>query len=97
MYWSDFIGARRIQRGNMDGTEIETLTFLGAYPPTALVLDIPNGKIYWSDREGGIHLMKIDSNEKFVSILSLTVISHFWSSTFDLILRNTPKKTFKVK
>ena len=52
MYWADRQG-HRIQRANLDGTQVETLISelgaLGLGEPTALELDLDGGKMYWID------------------------------------------------
>ena len=45
MYWTN---RWRIQRGNLDGTEIETLVD-GQNTPAGLALDLTNGLMYWTD------------------------------------------------
>ena len=48
MYWSDW-GTDRIQRANLDGSEIEDLVATGLNEPYGLALDLGEGKIYWTD------------------------------------------------
>ena len=48
MYWSDW-GTDRIQRSNLDGSEIEDLVATGLNEPYGLALDLGEGKIYWTD------------------------------------------------
>ena len=44
MYWSD---SRRIQRANLDGSNIEDL--VTGFIPRGLALDVAGGKMYWMD------------------------------------------------
>ena len=48
MYWVD-ISANKIQRANLDGTNIQDI-LTGLNRPVSLDLDITNGKMYWTDR-----------------------------------------------
>ena len=48
LYWSDS-GADKIQRANLDGTEVEDLITAGLELPRGLALDAAGGKLYWSD------------------------------------------------
>ena len=49
MYWVDRWTAK-IQRANLDGSEVEDLVTTGLEEPTDLALDVAGGKMYWSDR-----------------------------------------------
>lgn len=61
-----------IQRMRLDGTGIETLIKPGqTYTPKQLVLDLPSGKMYWSDREG-MRVMRADLDGKNVEVLVST-------------------------
>ena len=54
MYWVDRNWVDRmtskIQRSNLDGSEVEDLVTTGLEEPTDLALDVAGGKMYWSDR-----------------------------------------------
>ena len=52
MYWVDY-WASKIQRANLDGSEVEDLVTTGLREPTDLALDVAGGKMYWSDRLTG--------------------------------------------
>lgn len=61
-----------IQRMRLDGTEIVTLVQPGqTFTPKQLVLDLPNGKIYWSDREG-MRVMRSNLDGSDVTVLVRT-------------------------
>ena len=49
MYWVDRWTAK-IQRANLDGSQIEDLVTIGLEEPTDLALDVAGGKMYWTDR-----------------------------------------------
>ena len=51
MYWTDY-GMRKIQRANLDGTEIEDLVTRGPGGPEGIALDVSAGKMYWTDWQG---------------------------------------------
>jgi hypothetical protein len=47
VYWADFSG-NRIQRANLDGSNVETVVS-GISGPAGLAVDLVNGKIYWTE------------------------------------------------
>ena len=48
MYWSDSV-LNKIQRANMDGTEVEDIVTDGLDTPDGLAVDSTGRKIYWTD------------------------------------------------
>ncbi|MCY3737494.1 MAG: T9SS type A sorting domain-containing protein [Gemmatimonadaceae bacterium] len=48
MYWLDR-GTDRIQRSNLDGSNVESLVTAGLSGPKELALDVAGGKMYWTD------------------------------------------------
>ena len=48
MYWLDR-GTDRIQRSNLDGSNLQTLVTAGLSGPRDLALDAAGGKMYWTD------------------------------------------------
>ena len=48
MYWTD-VGTHKIQRANLDGSNIENLVTTGLIYPEGFALDIAGGKMYWAD------------------------------------------------
>ena len=48
MYWVDR-RASKVQRANLDGSEVEDLVTTGLEDPTDLALDVAGGKMYWTD------------------------------------------------
>ena len=48
MYWTD-AGTDKIQRANLDGSQIENLLSTELNVPQALALDVAGGKMYWID------------------------------------------------
>ena len=50
MYWTDFV-AHKIQRANLDGSNVETLVDAGSElrRPQGIALDVAAGKMYWTD------------------------------------------------
>jgi len=48
MYWTD-AGTAKIQRANLDGTQVEDLVTSGLVGPWGLALDLDGGKMYWTD------------------------------------------------
>ena len=48
MYWVDR-GTNKVQRSNLDGSNVEDLVTTGLSAPRALALDLDAGKLYWTD------------------------------------------------
>ena len=48
MYWTD-LGAGKIQRSNLNGTDMEDLVTTGVIAPIRIALDLLAGKIYWTE------------------------------------------------
>ena len=48
MYWTD-IGARKIQRANLDGSGVGDLVTIGLEDPAGIAVDVSDGKMYWVD------------------------------------------------
>ena len=60
MYWTDNRG--RIQRANLDGSQIETLVSGLGYP-NGIALDMAGGKMYWTDNRGRIQRANLDGSQ----------------------------------
>ncbi len=48
MYWTDQ-NTHKVQRANLDGTDVEDLVVTGLDRPYGIALDLVNGKMYWVD------------------------------------------------
>ena len=48
MYWTD-TGTSKIQRANLDGSELEDLVTTGVILPIRIALDIAGGQMYWTE------------------------------------------------
>ncbi len=48
-YWAEY-GTRKIQRANLDGSNVESLITSGLWDPKGLALDLAGGKMYWVDQ-----------------------------------------------
>ena len=48
MYWVD-IETEKIQRANLDGSQVEDLVVAGLDAPISIALDVAAGKMYWTD------------------------------------------------
>ena len=63
MYWLDR-GTHRIQRANLDGSNVESLVTTGLSTPRELALDVDAGKMYWTDqRTGKIQRANLDGSQ----------------------------------
>ena len=49
MYWTD-PGTGKIQRADLDGTEVQDLVTSGLSDPQGIAVDGAGGKMYWTDR-----------------------------------------------
>ena len=52
IYWTNH-GTRKIQRSNLDGTNVEDLVTTGLRWPQGIALDVSGSKIYWADAWAG--------------------------------------------
>lgn len=60
LYWSDN-GTQKIQRSNVDGTDVEDILTTGLNSPDGLAIDLPAGKLYWTDSgDGTINRSNLD-------------------------------------
>ena len=50
MYWID-AGSNKIQRANLDGSNIEDLVTTGLGRPIDIALDVSDGRMYWTDHQ----------------------------------------------
>ena len=81
MYWVDRIEAK-IQRANLDGSQVEDLVTTGLEQPTDLALDLDEGKMYWTDRlTDRIQRANLDGSQ--VEDL-VTGLGDIWSLALDL-------------
>ena len=48
IYWTDW-GTNRIQRANLDGSNVQTLVSRGLVSPNGIAVDVAGGKMYWTD------------------------------------------------
>ena len=48
LYWTD-AGTDKIQRSNLDGSDVEDLVITGLDSPRGIALDVAGGKMYWTD------------------------------------------------
>ena len=75
MYWTDF-GADKIQRANLDGSNLEDLV-PGLARPSGIALDIARGKMYWTDGyTGKIQRANLDGTHVEDIITGLTGLSN---------------------
>ncbi len=58
IYWAESYRHSRIQRANLDGTDIQTV--VGVRSPTGIGLDVSRNKIYWTTYWGKIQRADLD-------------------------------------
>ena len=81
MYWVDR-WTEKVQRANLDGSEVEDLVTTGLEEPTDLALDVTGGKMYWTDRlTDKIKRANLDGSR--IEDL-LTARSSIWSLALDV-------------
>ena len=81
MYWVDRREAK-VQRANLDGSQIEDLVTTGLKQPTDLALDLDEGKMYWTDRlSNRIQRANLDGSQ--VEDL-VTGLGDIWSLALDI-------------
>ena len=62
MYWTN-LNANKIQRANLDGSNVEDLITRGLNKPYELKLDLAGGKMYWTNRfDGKIQRANLDGS-----------------------------------
>ena len=52
MYWTDY-GTDKIQRANLNGTDVEDLVTTELPVPLGIALDVAGGKMYWTGTDDG--------------------------------------------
>ena len=52
IYWTDFV-TDKIQRANLDGSNVQDLVTQGLGVPSGIALDVRGGKMYWIDNDTG--------------------------------------------
>ena len=63
MYWTDE-GTAKIQRAQLDGSEVEELVATGLEGPFGIALDVAGGHMYWTDFETDkIQRAQLDGSE----------------------------------
>ena len=82
IYWTAE-GPPRIQRANLDGTNIEDLVTSGLVHPRGLALDVAAGKMYWLDR-GTDKLQRANLDGSQVEDVVTTGLSHPLSLALDV-------------
>ena len=81
MYWTDR-GAKKIQRANLDGTQIEDLITTGLSGPFGLALDAEQGKMYWTDY-GADKIQRANLDGTQIETLITTGLSGPYGLTLD--------------
>ena len=75
IFWTDW-GTDKIQRANLDGSNIEDIVTQGLSSPSGIALDVAGGKMYWTDfRTAKIQRANLDGS----SIQDLVKLQYSWS------------------
>ena len=90
MYWTDQ-GTDKIQRSNLDGTQVQDIV-TGQEVPPGIALDVAEGKMYWTDWNGGIQRANFDGTQienlrtraSYASAIALDVAAGkmYWETAF---------------
>ena len=84
MYWTDD-SADRIQRANLDGSNIENLITHGLNDPYGIALDVAGGKMYWAD-EGANKIQRANLDGSNVE----TLVPHELKDPHDIVSQIPP-------
>ena len=76
MYWTNE-GSNKIQRANLDGSNVEDLITTGLSHPGGIALDVGRGKMYWIDIRTWIKHANLDGSnvENLIHTGRLTAIA----------------------
>ena len=86
MYWTDY-GTDKIQRANLDGSNVEDLITTGLTNPRGLALDVGGGKMYWTDLDlNKIQRADLDGSNVEDLITRVSTRISRWSWSVDLAL-----------
>ncbi len=80
MYWTD-TGTDKIQRANLDGSNIEDLVNTELNSPWGIAVDLPGGKMYWTDSDAD-RIQRANLDGSNIETL-LTGLSGPWGITLD--------------
>ncbi|MCY7329073.1 MAG: DUF5050 domain-containing protein, partial [Saprospiraceae bacterium] len=72
VYFSDFevTGAGKIWRMNLDGSGLLEIA-ANILDPYGLALDVPGGKIYWTDDEGNVSRANLDGSSPQIGLVNI--------------------------
>lgn len=72
IYFSDFetTGEGKIWRMNLDGSGLQEIV-TNILDPYGLALDVPGGKIYWTDDEGNVSRANLDGSNPQIGIVNI--------------------------
>ena len=73
IYWTN-PGADKVQRADLDGSNLEDLVTSGLSSPNGIALDVAGGKVYWTDR-GTDKIQRADLNGSNVQDLVTSGLS----------------------
>ena len=74
MYWTDFETAK-IQRANLDGSNVQDLVTRGLSQPDGIALDVAGGKMYWTE-QGTDKIRRANLDGSGMEDLVTTGLSH---------------------
>ncbi len=61
LYWTD-VGSLKIQRSNLDGTNVEDIITTSLVQPKGIAVDVAGGKLYWADA-GSVRRSNLDGSD----------------------------------
>ena len=82
MYWTDS-GTDKIQRANLDGSNVEDLVTQGLDIPGSIALDVSGGKMYWTD-EGTDKIQRANLDGSNVQDLVTQGLDYPWGIALDV-------------
>ena len=76
-------GTDKIQRANLDGSNVEDLVTSGLRSPPSIALDIAGGKMYWTDVDGD-NIQRANLDGSNVEDLITSGLSSPWGIALDI-------------
>lgn len=83
MYWTD-TSSRKIQRANLDGSDVQDLIASGLQFPQGIALDVAGGKMYWAD-DGRIQRANLNGTD-VQSLIGQIVVDGFTGNPLGIAL-----------
>ena len=84
IYWTERRGPNKIQRANLDGSNVEDLVTRGLANPAGIALDVAGGKMYWIDNGPPNKIQRANLDGSNVEDLVTRGLDDPWSIALDV-------------